>query len=73
VLPQAIAFATRGELFLSPHLSKGFVAYTTTNKPIELSDRLKQVLLLTVRDFSIKEISQALGITDKASITLVTG
>jgi DNA-binding NarL/FixJ family response regulator len=66
VIPQAIAFAARGELFFSPQLSKVFVNYTKTNKPIELSDRLKEVLLLIDRHFTVKQIAQTLGISDKA-------
>jgi DNA-binding NarL/FixJ family response regulator len=66
VIPQAIAFAARGELFFSPQLSKVVMNYTRTNKPIELSDRLKQVLLLIARDFTPKQMAQTLGISDKA-------
>ncbi len=66
VLPQAITFVMRGEPFFSPQLSRIFVDYTKTNRSIDLSERMKEVLLLIARGFTPKQMAQTLGISDKA-------
>ncbi len=63
---QAISFVTKGIIFISHHVSKSLLSYTKANKPIELTERLKVVLSLMALDFSVKEIAQSLGISDKA-------
>lgn len=66
VLTQAIDFARNGELFISPQLARAVLSYTKLNKPIELSERLKEVLSLIALGFEVKQIAQTLGVTDKA-------
>src|SRR5260221_9436122 len=66
VLTQAVSFASRGELFISPQLARAVLSYTKSNKPIELSERLKEVLALIALGFEVKQIAQTLGVTDKA-------
>src|SRR5258708_536488 len=66
VLTQAIDFARNGELFISPQLARAVLSYTKSNKPIELSERLKEVLSLIALGFEVKQIAQTLGVTDKA-------
>lgn len=65
-LPQAIAAVSKGEPFILPQYAKAVVNYTKSNKPIELSERLKEVLSLIALKFDVKQMAQTLGVTDKA-------
>ena len=65
-LRQAVASVIRGKIFISSDVSTSVLTYRKAHKPIELSERLKIVLSLMALDFSVKEIAQTLGITDKA-------
>jgi two-component system invasion response regulator UvrY len=66
VMSQAIDFAKNGELFISPQLARAVLSYNKSNKPIELSERLKEVLALIALGFEVKQIAQTLGVSDKA-------
>jgi len=66
MLRQAIASVLKGQIFISSDVSTSVLTYHKTNKPIELSERLKVVLSLMALDFSVKEIAQSLDITNKA-------
>ncbi len=66
VLSQALDSARNGELFISPQLARAVLNYNKLNKPIELSERLKEVLSLIALGFDVKQIAQTLGVTDKA-------
>ena len=66
LLPQAVSSVIKGHVFISPHISVSVLSYKKSSKPIELTERLKIVLSLMALDFSVKEIAQTLGVSDKA-------
>jgi DNA-binding NarL/FixJ family response regulator len=65
-LPQAIAAVSKGEPFILPQYAKAVLNYTKSHKPVELTERLKEVLSLIALGFDVKQIAQTLGVTDKA-------
>jgi DNA-binding NarL/FixJ family response regulator len=65
-LSQAIAAVSSGEPYILPQYAKAVLKYTKSHKPIELSERLKEVLSLIALGFDVKQIAQTLGVTDKA-------
>lgn len=65
-LRQAVSSVIKGKVFISPDVSTSVLTYRKSSRPIELSERLKVVLSLMALDFSVKEIAQTLGISDKA-------
>ncbi len=66
VLMLALSMVSQGDLFISPQLAKAVLTHTQVSKPIELSERLKEVLSLIALGFEIKQIAQTLDSTPKA-------
>ncbi|GEM_PF-5090262 len=65
-LRQAVSCVTKGKIFISPDVSTSVLTYRKSSKPIQLTERLNVVLSLMALDFSVKEIAQTLGVSDKA-------
>ncbi len=65
-LPQAITAVSKGEFFILPQYAKAVLNYTKSHKPIELSERLKEVLSLIALHFDVQQMAYTLKITDKA-------